>query len=69
MNSRTLVKPLVPEQLTEDSVAAYKESLRRYDRERLDLHQVSAHQVQQENSIFPSPVSFQVLTFPVARVR
>jgi hypothetical protein len=69
MNSRKIEKPTPPKDLTEESVAAYKASLRHYDRSRVATNQVSAQEVQRENAIFRPPVSFRVLTFPVARAR
>ena len=62
-----LVKPILPEPLTDSSVARYKNALRAFDRNRIENHTATRQEVQIQNSLIPAPQSFRILNYPEVR--
>ena len=58
-----LQPPEMPQELTFESVQAYKAALRRYDRQRIERGEATPQQVQYENEIIHPPKTVRILTF------
>jgi hypothetical protein len=58
-----LSPPTLPNELTFESVQAYKAAMRRYDRQRIERGEATPQQVQIENEIIHTPRTVRILTF------
>jgi hypothetical protein len=66
-SSTALVKPALPEILTESSVKSYKEASRAYDAARIAAGIATPKEVQEQNSMIPPVRSHRILNFPELR--
>jgi len=61
---KKITPPKFPDELTFESVRAYKAALRNYDQARIDAGEATPAQVQQENSVLPRFKHARILNFP-----